>query len=277
MTSVERVISYTNTQPEPGYDVAARPPDNWPECGSFEVKDLSLVYYDGGREVLRDINFSVRSKEKVGVVGRTGAGKTSLVSALFRLPEPQGEILIDGINILKLNVQCARQAMSVITQDPVLFSGTLRENLDPLGHFDDSQLWLALEEVQMKSVVQKLSQEMSYNLTESGTNFSAGERQLLCLARALLQGKKIIVMDEATANVDLATDCSIQKVIRDKCNDCTVITIAHRLNTVIDYDKIMVLHGGQIVEFDSPNTLLADEQGAFSQLVQSHNSTVNDQ
>lgn len=276
MTSVERVVRYTELEPEQGYALEKRPPSHWPEEGKIQVNNLSLVYYKGGREVLKNISFKADSKEKIAVVGRTGAGKSSLVAAFFRLAEPHGEILIDQVNTLTLNIQCCRQAMSVITQDPVLFSGTLRRNLDPFGSFEDSQLWTSLEEVGLKSFVQDLPGSLDYALADFGSNFSAGERQLFCLARALLEKNKIIIMDEATANVDFETDQSIQGVIRSKCGDCTVITIAHRLSTVMDYDKVMVLHRGQMLEFDSPNALLSDEDSAFSQLLKSHTAAVRD-
>ena len=190
------------------------------------------------------------------------------------MPEPRGKIVIDGTNILPLNIQCSRRAMSVITQDPVLFSGDLRKNMDPFNCFQDPQIWMALEEVQMKTLVENLPGQLCYVVKESGANFSVGERQLLCLARALLQGKKIIRMDEATANVDFETDSLIQEVIRSKFKDCTVLTIAHRLKTVIDYDNILVLDQGQVVEFDSPSVPLAKRDGVFAQFVKSHNLAI---
>ena len=165
--------------------------------------------------------------------------------------------------------------MSVITQDPVLFSGSLRRNLDPFNNFEDPQIWIALEEVQLKPLVENLPGQLCYAVKESGANFSVGERQLLCLARALLQGNKIIVMDEATANVDFETDRLIQEVIRSKLKDCTVLTIAHRLKIVIDYDKILVLDKGQVVEFNSPRVLLAKGDGVFTQFVKSHNLAIS--
>ena len=197
-----------------------------------------------------------------------------MVASLFRMPEPRGTIVIDGVDIMSLNIQCSRRAISVITQDPVLFSGSLRRNLDPFNNFHEPQIWMALENVQLNKMVKNLPGELVYTVKESGANFSVGERQLLCLARALLQGNKIIVMDEATANVDFETDRLIQEVIRSKFKDCTILTIAHRLKTVIDYDKILVLDQGEVVEFDSPRVLLAKRDGVFSQLVKSHNFAV---
>ena len=164
--------------------------------------------------------------------------------------------------------------MAVITQDPILFSGSLRRNLDPFSLFEDHDLWSALEEVQMKTLVQQLPEKLEYKLRESGSNFSVGERQLICLARALLQKSKIIILDEAPANVDYKTDRLIQEVIRNRFKDSTVLTIAHRLNTIMDYDKVLVMDQGRVVEFDKPRVLLQNTDGHFSRLVQTQNMSV---
>ena len=161
--------------------------------------------------------------------------------------------------------------MAVITQDPILFSGSLRRNLDPFCLYEDHDLWSALEEVQMKTLVRQLPEQLEYRLRESGSNFSVGERQLVCLARALLQESKIIILDEATANVDYKTDRLIQEVIRNRFKNSTVLTIAHRLNTIMDYDKVLIMDQGRVVEFDKPDVLLQNDNGYFSRLVQSHN------
>ena len=163
--------------------------------------------------------------------------------------------------------------MAVITQDPVLFGGSLKKNMDPFSQYTDQQLWAALEEVQLKTVVQDLPGQLNFRLRESGTNLSVGERQLVCLARALVQRSKIIIMDEATANVDFKTDHLIQEVIRHKFKDSTVLTIAHRLNTIMDYDKVLVLDGGRVVEFDNPEVLIRNG-GLFAEMVKSHNQSV---
>ena len=163
--------------------------------------------------------------------------------------------------------------MAVITQDPVLFGGSLKKNMDPFSQYTDQQLWTALEEVQLKTVVQDLPGQLNFRLRESGTNLSVGERQLVCLARALVQRSKIIIMDEATANVDFKTDRLIQEVIRHKFKDSTVLTIAHRLNTIMDYDKVLVLNGGRVVEFDNPDVLIRNG-GLFAEMVKSHNQSV---
>ena len=266
MTSVERIITYTHIEQEPGYECHHQPPQSWPTHGQVAIKNLSLVYYQDGPEILKDITFSVNSREKIGIVGRTGAGKSSLVSALFRMPQPTGQVIIDEVDIAKINIQTARRAMSVITQNPILFTGSLRMNLDPFQEYSDQELWDALEEASLKNMVVKLPKQLSEEIKECGANFSVGERQLLCLARALLKRSKIIIMDEATANVDYKTDQLIQETIHTKSKNCTVITIAHRLNTIIDYDRVLVLENGEIVEYDKPEILLQNKGGQFSRL-----------
>ena len=269
MTSVERVVSYSQIQPEPGYDMEARPPENWPTEGRLELSDVRLTYYKGGPEVLRGVSFEVNAREKIGIVGRTGAGKSSLLAALFRMPEPDGGIYIDNVYINNLNVVDYRCRISVIPQNPFLITTNLRANLDPHHKHDDETVWRALEQVQMKEQIQQVPAQLSYHVTEKGSNFSVGERQLLCLARAILQDSKVIVIDEATANVDLRTDQLVQETIRNQLSDRTILTIAHRVDTIIDYDKIMVFDNGNIIEFDQPQALLT-KGGYFAQLYQSH-------
>ena len=179
-------------------------------------------------------------------------------------------MLIDGVDVGTLNLQTARCSMAVIAQDPVLFGGSLRRNLDPFSEHTDLELWAALEDVRLKAMVEKLPGQLDYQVKEAGSNFSVGERQLVCLARALVQKCKIIVMDEATANVDFKTDNLIQQVIRHKFKDSTVLTIAHRLNTIMDYDKVLILDGGRVVEFDKPEILIQNG-GMFAELVKNTN------
>lgn len=183
--------------------------------------------------------------------------------------------MVDGINLKTLNLQEARRTFSVITQNPILFAGSLRRNLDPFNKYTDHDLWTALEDVQMKPWIHQLPGQLQYKLIESGNNLSVGERQLVCLARVLLQNNKIVILDEATANVDFKTDRLIQEVIRTKLKDVTVLTIAHRLDTIIDYDRVMVLEKGRVVEFDKPSVLLNKRGSYFGDLVKSYNRTVS--
>uniref|UniRef100_A0A8C8IY77 Cystic fibrosis transmembrane conductance regulator n=1 Tax=Oncorhynchus tshawytscha TaxID=74940 RepID=A0A8C8IY77_ONCTS len=268
MTSVERVVEYTELESEAPWETQKRPPPEWPSQGLITFDRVSFSYSSDGPVVLKDMKAMFRPKEKVGIVGRTGAGKSSLVSALFRLAEPEGRIYIDGVLTSEIGLHDLRQKMSIIPQDPVLFTGTMRKNLDPFSQHTDEDLWNALQEVQLKSVVEELPNKMETVLAESGSNFSVGQRQLVCLARAVLRKNRILIIDEATANVDPRTDELIQKTIRDKFRECTVLTIAHRLNTIIDSDRILVLDAGQIHEYDEPYTLLQNHDGIFFKMVQ---------
>ncbi|XP_015127765.1 multidrug resistance-associated protein 4 [Diachasma alloeum] len=254
MTSVERVLQYTRLEKEEPFDseVNSRPPTTWPHQGRIEFDHVYLRYSVDDAPVLKDLRICIEPGMKVGVVGRTGAGKSSLIAALFNLAKLEGAIRIDGVDTKKIGLHDLRRKISIIPQEPMLFSATLRDNLDPFHQFKDDQLWAALEEVELKDH----SQSLDYLVTQGGTNFSAGQRQLLCLARAIVRNNKIIVLDEATANVDPATDALIQRTIREKFKDCTVLTIAHRLNTVMDSDRILVMDYGQVVEYDSPHVLL---------------------
>uniref|UniRef100_A0A8C8I6P8 Cystic fibrosis transmembrane conductance regulator n=1 Tax=Oncorhynchus tshawytscha TaxID=74940 RepID=A0A8C8I6P8_ONCTS len=268
MTSVERVVEYTELESEAPWETQKRPPPEWPSQGLITFDRVSFSYSSDGPVVLKDMKAMFRPKEKVGIVGRTGAGKSSLVSALFRLAEPEGRIYIDGVLTSEIGLHDLRQKMSIIPQDPVLFTGTMRKNLDPFSQHTDEDLWNALQEVQLKSVVEELPNKMETVLAESGSNFSVGQRQLVCLARAVLRKNRILIIDEATANVDPRTDELIQKTIREKFRECTVLTIAHRLNTIIDSDRILVLDAGQIHAYDEPHTLLQNHDGIFFKMVQ---------
>ncbi|XP_037617804.1 multidrug resistance-associated protein 4-like isoform X2 [Sebastes umbrosus] len=268
MTSVERVVEYTELESEAPWETEKRPPPDWPSKGLVTFDRVIFSYGGDGPPVLKDISATFQPCEKVGIVGRTGAGKSSLVSALFRLAEPQGKIYIDGVLTSEIGLHDLRQKISIIPQDPVLFTGTMRKNLDPFSQHTDEDLWKALEEVQLKSLVEELPGKLETVLAESGSNLSVGQRQLVCLARAVLRKTRILVIDEATANVDPRTDELIQKTIRDKFRECTVLTIAHRLNTIIDSDRILVLDSGTIQELDRPFTLLQNKEGALYKMVQ---------
>uniref|UniRef100_A0A674MHW2 Cystic fibrosis transmembrane conductance regulator n=1 Tax=Takifugu rubripes TaxID=31033 RepID=A0A674MHW2_TAKRU len=268
MTSVERVIEYTELEGEAPWQTQKRPPPDWPSKGLVTFDQVSFSYSDDSPPVLHSLKAMFLPQEKVGIVGRTGAGKSSLVSALFRLAEPKGNIYIDGILTSEIGLHDLRQKMSIIPQDPVLFTGSMRKNLDPFNQHTDEELWNALEEVQLRSVVEDLPGKLETVLAESGSNFSVGQRQLVCLARALLRKNRILIIDEATANVDPRTDELIQKTIRDKFRECTVLTIAHRLNTIIDSDRILVLDAGNVHAYDVPYTLLQNPRGIFYKMVQ---------
>ncbi|XP_068447107.1 ATP-binding cassette sub-family C member 4-like [Clinocottus analis] len=268
MTSVERVVEYTELESEAPWETQKRPPPDWPNKGQVTFDRVNFSYSADGPVVLKDISATFQPNEKVGIVGRTGAGKSSLVSALFRLAEPQGKIYIDGVLTSEIGLHDLRQKMSIIPQDPVLFTGSMRKNLDPFSQHSDEDLWRALEGVQLKSAVEELPGKLETVLAESGSNFSVGQRQLVCLARAILRKNRILVIDEATANVDPRTDELIQKTIRDKFSECTVLTIAHRLNTIVDSDRILVLDSGAIQELDRPFTLLRNKEGALYRMVQ---------
>ncbi|XP_016893938.1 multidrug resistance-associated protein 4-like isoform X2 [Cynoglossus semilaevis] len=268
MTSLERVVAFTELDNEAPWETEKRPPPDWPRKGMITFDQVNFAYGSDGPLVLKDLNVMFRPNEKVGIVGRTGAGKSSLTSALFRLSEPEGNIYIDGVLISDIGLHDLRQKITIIPQDPMLFSGSMRKNLDPFDQHTDEELWDVLEEVQLKPVVEELHGKMDTVLSESGSNFSVGQRQLVCLARALLRKNRILIIDEATANVDLRTDELIQKTIRDKFKDCTVLTIAHRLNTIIDSDRILVLDAGRIQACDAPHVLLQDSEGLFYHMVQ---------
>ncbi|KAI5269184.1 Multidrug Resistance-Associated Protein 4 [Manis pentadactyla] len=268
MISVERVSEYTELEKEAAWEYEKRPPPTWPHEGVIVFDNVNFAYSLDGPLVLKHLTALIKSREKVGIVGRTGAGKSSLISALFRLSEPKGKIWIDKILTTEIGLHDLRKKMSIIPQEPVLFTGTMRKNLDPFNEHTDEELWNALEEVQLKEVIEDLPGKMDTELAESGSNFSVGQRQLVCLARAILRKNRILIIDEATANVDPRTDALIQKKIREKFAQCTVLTIAHRLNTIIDSDKIMVLDSGRLKEYDEPYILLQNEESQFYKMVQ---------
>nr|CAD7267878.1 unnamed protein product [Timema shepardi] len=269
MMSVERILEYTHLEEEPSLEstLESKPADDWPREGTIRLEHVFLRYVETEPAILHDLNFTIMPKEKVGIVGRTGAGKSSLITALFRLATVEGSIIIDGVDTKDIGLQDLRSRISIIPQDPVLFSGTLRRNLDLFGKYLDADLWKALEEVELKGLFQHSSEGLETKVTEGGVNFSVGQRQLLCLARAILMSNRILLLDEATANVDQQTDALIQRTIRRKFVDCTVLTIAHRLNTIMDSDRVIVMESGRVLEFDHPHILLQNKEGHFSKMV----------
>ncbi|KAJ7306005.1 hypothetical protein JRQ81_010371 [Phrynocephalus forsythii] len=239
-------------------------PSGWPHEGKVEFRGYGLRYRDDMDLVLKNITITIHGGEKVGIVGRTGAGKSSLTLGLFRINEAaEGEILIDGVNIAKIGLHDLRFKVTIIPQDPILFSGSLRMNLDPFNQYSDEDVWMSLELAHLKNFVSALPDKLNHECSEGGENLSVGQRQLLCLARALLRKSKILVLDEATAAVDLETDDLIQSTIRTQFEECTVLTIAHRLNTIMDYTRVIVLDKGEIVESGPPADLLKKKKGIF--------------
>ncbi|GAB1599294.1 multidrug resistance-associated protein 4-like isoform X1 [Argonauta hians] len=270
IVSVERVIGYSKLPKEPNLysDDDKKPPENWPDRGVISANNLSLKYSENEEFVLKHLDFEITAQEKIGIVGRTGAGKSSLINVIFRLVESEGDLRIDDIHIRDIGLYDLRSKLSIIPQDPVLFKGTLKQNLDPFNEYTDPDLWKSLEDVQLKCMVDESAEGLDFEICEGGTNLSVGQRQLVCLARAVLRENKILIIDEATANVDLGTDALIQQTIRDKFNQCTVLTIAHRLATIMDSDRVMVLEEGKIVQFDLPYNLLKGKKGYFYDMVQ---------
>ncbi|XP_006880098.1 PREDICTED: canalicular multispecific organic anion transporter 1 [Elephantulus edwardii] len=257
IVAVERINEYIKVENEAPWVTDKRPPAGWPSKGEIQFHNYEVRYRPELDLVLKGITCDIKSMEKIGVVGRTGAGKSSLTNCLFRILEAAGgQITIDGLDIASIGLHDLREKLTIIPQDPVLFSGTLRMNLDPFNSYSDEEIWKALELAHLKSFVSGLQLGLSHEVTEAGDNLSIGQRQLLCLGRALLRKSKILIMDEATAAVDLETDHLIQATIRSEFSHCTVITIAHRLHTIMDSDKVMVLDNGKIIEFGSPEELL---------------------
>ncbi|XP_077478235.1 multidrug resistance-associated protein 1-like [Stigmatopora argus] len=264
IVSVERVKEYADTPKEaPRLTDDADLASGWPSAGSVQFEDYGLRYRKGLDWALKGISVSIRDQEKVGIVGRTGAGKSSLALAIFRILEAaSGRIYIDRVDIAQLGLRDLRSRIAIIPQDPVLFSGSLRMNLDPFERCSEQELWRALELAHLGAFVSALPDGLGHQCSEGGENLSVGQRQLLCLARALLRKSKILLLDEATAAVDVETDRLIQSTIRTHFKQCTVLTIAHRLHTVMDCDRIMVMDGGTVVEMDAPAQLV-QRQGHF--------------
>lgn len=307
MNSVERVIYYTenipheapatrkgleeewkeNDDPDPSnpsaFAVAANGgkaenlAESWPEQGSITLNSLKMRYRPDTPLVLKGLNVSIQGGERIGVVGRTGSGKSSLLLTLLRLVEPaldvkstedySAPITIDGVDVLRIGLKDLRSRMGIIPQNPVLFSGTIRSNIDPFGQFSNDQIWKALEKCGLKAAVEAMNGQLDAIVSEYGQNLSSGTRQMLVLGRALLRQCRILLLDEATSSVDLETDSEIQRTLREAFANCTVLTIAHRINTIMDSDKILVMKDGVAAEFASPKELLKDTNSLFSEIV----------
>uniref|UniRef100_A0A672VBM3 ATP binding cassette subfamily C member 3 n=1 Tax=Strigops habroptila TaxID=2489341 RepID=A0A672VBM3_STRHB len=261
IVAVERIKEYSETETEAPWAIEGKsPPQDWPSKGEVEFVNYSARYRKGLDLVLKGLNLQVHGGEKIGIVGRTGAGKSSMTLCLFRILEAaKGEIKIDGVKIAEIGLHDLRSRLTIIPQDPVLFSGTLRMNLDPFNKYSDEEIWKALELSHLKTFVSSQPSMLEYECSEGGENLSVGQRQLVCLARALLRKTRILILDEATAAIDLETDGLIQMTIRTQFEDCTVLTIAHRLNTIMDYTRVLVLDNGTVAEFDTPANLIASK------------------
>lgn len=278
MVALERVKEYSELKREPAEFVEPRPSPTWPDKGHIKCNDLVIRYAPDLPDVLHRLNFEVQPGEKVGILGRTGSGKSTLALSFFRFVEAtDGNIVVDGVDISKIGLTDLRGRLTIIPQDPTILSGTLRSTLDVFDEYQDAEIFEALRRVHLipsADTPEEIPEEINVNIfrnldasvSEGGENFSTGEKQLLCMARAILKRSKVLVMDEATASVDYATDELISKTIRQEFASSTILTIAHRLRTVIDYDKVMILDTGRIVEFDRPATLLADPNSKFHQL-----------
>ncbi|XP_055546953.1 multidrug resistance-associated protein 1-like [Wyeomyia smithii] len=263
IVAVERLEEYTVLPREAAWEKGTVD-KSWPDHGKVDFADFKIRYREGLELVIRGITLSVQGGEKIGIVGRTGAGKSSLTLGLFRIVEAAGgKIVIDGLDISQMGLHQLRSRLTIIPQDPVLFSGSLRMNVDPFRSYSDDQVWMALELSHLKSFVKGLAAGLEHEVAENGENLSVGQRQLVCLARAILRKTKVLILDEATAAVDLETDDLIQKTIRSEFVDCTILTIAHRLNTILDSDRVLVLDKGLVAECDSPQKLLADKNTIF--------------
>ncbi|KAF6158943.1 hypothetical protein GIB67_023926 [Kingdonia uniflora] len=275
--SVERLNQYMHVPSEAAEIIEKnRPAPNWPAIGRVEIHELKIKYRPDTPFVLRGISCTFEGGHKIGIVGRTGSGKTTLIGALFRLVEPtEGRIVIDGLDISTIGLHDLRSRFGIIPQDPTLFSGTVRYNLDPLSQHTDQEIWEVLGKCQLHEAVQEKEDGLDALVTEDGSNWSMGQRQLFCLGRALLRRSRILVLDEATASIDNATDSILQKIIRTEFADCTVITVAHRIPTVMDCTMVLAISDGKLVEYDEPMKLMKNEESLFGQLVKEYWSHIH--
>eukprot|EP00258_Populus_trichocarpa_P036996 XP_024453015.1 ABC transporter C family member 3 isoform X3 [Populus trichocarpa] len=269
LISVERILQYISIPSEPPLVIEANKPDHsWPSHGEVDIDNLQVRYAPHMPLVLRGLSCTFPGGKKTGIVGRTGSGKSTLIQALFRTVEPAaGQIMIDSIDISLIGLHDLRSRLSIIPQDPTMFEGTVRSNLDPLEEYTDEQIWEVLDKCQLGDEVRKKERKLDSTVIENGENWSMGQRQLVCLGRVLLKKSKVLVLDEATASVDTATDNLIQQTLRQNFSDCTVITIAHRITSVLDSDMVLLLSQGLIEEYNSPTRLLENKSSSFSQLV----------
>lgn len=246
--------------------------DEWISHGKIEFKDYSVKYRPDTEVVLNKVKVNIEPGQKIGIVGRTGAGKSTLCLALCRIIEKlEGSIEIDGVDISTVGLADLRDQITIIPQDPVLFTGTLRFNLDPQGKLKDKQLEDMVERAGLKPLLERDGNGLDFKISYKGDNLSAGEKALVCICRAALRKSKVVLLDEATASIDVETEETIQKLITNEFKDATMLTVAHRLNTIINSDKIMFMKDGQVAEFDSPEILKNDTKSAFYELLSQFN------
>ncbi|KAG0042053.1 Multidrug resistance-associated protein 1, partial [Gryganskiella cystojenkinii] len=276
IVSVERIREYSQLPPE-ARDVIpdSKTDESWPQQGKIEFQNYSTRYREGHDLVLKNIDLTIRAGERIGIVGRTGAGKSSVTMALFRIIEAaEGKIVIDGIDISTLGLHQLRSSLAIIPQEPFLFGGTIRLNLDPFNEWQDADIWAALESASLKEYVSSLPEGLHAAIESGGDSLSLGQRQLMSLARSMLnQNIQILCLDEATAAIDIETDNAIQVALRKSFKNCTVLTIAHRINTIMDSDRIIVLDQGRVAEFDPPQVLLSNPDSIFYSLVKQSENT----
>ncbi|KAI9224695.1 P-loop containing nucleoside triphosphate hydrolase protein [Blastocladiella britannica] len=269
MASVGIMDFYSSVAQEAPDEVPeTEPPASWPEHGVVKFDDIVLKYQEFGVAVLKNVTLDIRPQEKIGIVGRTGSGKSTLLVSLLRIVEAcNGKVTIDGVDVSKIGLRKLRETIAIIPQEPIMFLGTIRSNLDPFNKSTDDEIWHALEAVHLKDRIWSMPQRLESPVVENGKNFSVGARQCLCISRAILSKTKILVLDEATAAIDMQTDALIQTAIKENFAHLTVLTIAHRLNTIIESDRVIVMEGGRLMEFDSPHNLLQIPGGHFASLV----------
>lgn len=266
VVSVERLLEYTRTPVEPDDDEVPSDPE-WPAKGQISYEGFSTRYRPELDLVLNNFDLNVEPSEKVGLVGRTGAGKSSVTLALFRIIEAvEGRIVIDGIDISHINLKTLRSKLSIIPQEPILFTGTVRQNIDPTCVYPDHEIWHAIDLAHLGGFLRNLPSGLDHQVSEGGSNFSVGQKQLFCLARTLLRRSKILVLDEATAAVDVETDNLIQQTIRKEFKDSTILTIAHRIETIQDYDRVVVMDDGKAIEQGKPVSLMQNRKSKFYHL-----------
>jgi ATP-binding cassette subfamily C (CFTR/MRP) protein 1 len=273
MNAVERLLEYATLPSEDERSKSSDPSSGWPKTGNIDFNQVVLSYRKDLPPVLKGVSFTIHDGEKVGIVGRTGAGKSSLLQALFRMVEVQsGVILLDNVNIRTLGLDTLRNALSLVPQESVLFFGTLRDNIDPLTQRTDAELidilrrvWL-LPPLGTIDLVAEAKFSLNAVVGEEGSNYSAGEKQLLAVARALAKNSRVIVLDEATSSVDVETDSKLQRTIQTEFSGCTLLCIAHRLNTIAYYDRVMVMDCGVVAEFDTVLNLFEREDSIFRSL-----------